>query len=54
MSPAAPLGLAFFPKEGWPQQYHDNLLVAYHGSWNRLAPSGYKVVRFKLDARGII
>jgi glucose/arabinose dehydrogenase len=26
--------------------------VAYHGSWNRTVPTGYKVVRYKLDAAG--
>jgi len=28
------------------------LFVAYHGSWNRTDPTGYKVVRYKLDANG--
>jgi glucose/arabinose dehydrogenase len=49
---SAPLGLAFFPKEGWPAEFQNNLLVAYHGSWNRSVPTGYKVVRFKLDDKG--
>lgn len=49
---SAPLGLAFFPKEGWPEEYQNDLLVAYHGSWNRSIPTGYKVVRFKLDNKG--
>lgn len=49
---SAPLGLAFFPEEGWPQEYWYNALVAYHGSWNRSAPTGYKVVRYKLDYAG--
>ncbi len=49
---SAPLGLAFVPEEGWPEDYWYDLLVAYHGSWNRSAPTGYKVVRLKLDARG--
>ena len=48
---SAPLGLAFFPEE-WPKNYRYNLLVAYHGSWNRTQPTGYKVVRFKLDQVG--
>jgi glucose/arabinose dehydrogenase len=48
---SAPLGLAFFPAE-WPKEYRYNLLVAYHGSWNRTVPTGYKVVRFKLDQAG--
>ncbi len=49
---SAPLGLAFFPHEGWPREFWDNLLVSYHGSWNRSVPTGYKVVRYKLDAQG--
>jgi glucose/arabinose dehydrogenase len=49
---SAPLGLAFVPEEGWPEEYWYNLLVAYHGSWNRSTPTGYKVVRHILDARG--
>lgn len=60
---SAPLGLAFFPEDppsheasggrrGWPEEYWHNLLVAYHGSWNRTEPTGYKIVRYKLDAEG--
>lgn len=26
--------------------------MAYHGSWNRTEPTGYKVVRYKLDKNG--
>jgi glucose/arabinose dehydrogenase len=48
---SAPLGLAFFPEE-WPREFRYNLLVAYHGSWNRTVPTGYKVVRYKLDKAG--
>lgn len=50
---SAPLGLAFFPANSqWPEEYWYNLLVAYHGSWNRTEPTGYKIVRYKLDAQG--
>ncbi len=49
---SAPLGLAFIPEEGWPEDMWYNLLVAYHGSWNRSTPAGYKIVRYKLDADG--
>lgn len=49
---SAPLGLAFIPEEGWPENMWYDLLVAYHGSWNRTEPTGYKVVRFKLDNQG--
>ncbi|MFA5933734.1 MAG: PQQ-dependent sugar dehydrogenase [Candidatus Paceibacterota bacterium] len=49
---SAPLGLSFIPEEGWPESHWYNLLVAYHGSWNRSEPTGYKIVRIKLDAKG--
>jgi glucose/arabinose dehydrogenase len=48
---SAPLGLTFIP-DSWPSEYRDDLLVAYHGSWNRTEPTGYKIVRAKLDAQG--
>ena len=49
---SAPLGLAFIPKNGWPEDYRHGLLVGYHGSWNRSNPTGYKVVRYKFDTEG--
>jgi glucose/arabinose dehydrogenase len=49
---SAPLGLAFFPREGWPEEFQNDLLVAYHGSWNRSVPTGYKIVRHRLDKEG--
>jgi len=49
---SAPLGLAFIPEEGWPEDYWHNILVAFHGSWNRTEPTGYKIVRIKLNNKG--
>ncbi|MCI0532694.1 PQQ-dependent sugar dehydrogenase [bacterium] len=49
---SAPLGIAFIPEEGWPEDMWYDVLVAYHGSWNRTEPTGYKIVRFPLDAEG--
>jgi glucose/arabinose dehydrogenase len=49
---SAPLGLAFIPEEGYPEEYWYNLLVAFHGSWNRSTPTGYKIVRLKMNAKG--
>lgn len=42
---SAPLGLAFIPGG-------NDLLVAYHGSWNRTESTGYKIVRVKFDPAG--
>ena len=49
---SSPLGLTFVPEEGWTEEYRHDLLVAYHGSWNRSVPTGYKIVRFNLDING--
>lgn len=54
---SAPLGLAFVPRVttgegGWPKEMQGDLLVAYHGSWNRSTPTGYKIVRMIFDEKG--
>lgn len=49
---SAPLGLAFITSDKWPKEWRNDLLVAYHGSWNRSQPRGYKIVRFDLDENG--
>ncbi|HVU68911.1 MAG TPA: PQQ-dependent sugar dehydrogenase [Ktedonobacteraceae bacterium] len=48
---SAPLGLAFPPPEQkqFPTAYRDSLYIAFHGSWNRSTPTGYKVVRVPLN-----
>ncbi len=42
---SAPLGLAFYTGDQFPADYQGSLFVAFHGSWNRSVPTGYKVVR---------
>ena len=42
---SAPLGLTFYDGETFPAEYQGDLFVAFHGSWNRTVPTGYKVVR---------
>jgi glucose/arabinose dehydrogenase len=49
---SAPLGLAFYEGTMFPPEYRNNMFVAFHGSWNRRVPTGYKVVRVKLDDKG--
>ncbi|MDA2936434.1 PQQ-dependent sugar dehydrogenase [Patescibacteria group bacterium AH-259-L05] len=50
---SSPLGLVFIPESAsWPEDYWYDLLVAYHGSWNRTVPTGYKIVRHKFDKNG--
>jgi glucose/arabinose dehydrogenase len=45
---SAPLGLAFYNGTQFPAEYRGDLFVAFHGSWNRSVPTGYKVVRIHL------
>ncbi len=42
---SAPLGLVFYTGRQFPPEYRESLFVAYHGSWNRSVPTGYKIVR---------
>jgi glucose/arabinose dehydrogenase len=49
---SAPLGLAFYEGSQFPNEYQNNIFVAFHGSWNRKIPTGYKIVRVKLDSNG--
>jgi glucose/arabinose dehydrogenase len=44
---SAPLGLTFYGGDQFPPEYQGDLYVAFHGSWNRSEPTGYKVVRIE-------
>jgi glucose/arabinose dehydrogenase len=46
---SAPLGLTFYQGSQFPQAYHGDLFVAFHGSWNRSVPTGYKLVRIPMQ-----
>ncbi len=46
---SAPLGLAFYYGDSFPKEYRGNLFVAYHGSWNRKIPTGYKIVSIDMN-----
>ncbi|GAB3893591.1 sorbosone dehydrogenase family protein [Larkinella knui] len=43
-SHTASLGLAFYDKDAFPEKYRNGAFVGQHGSWNRSAFSGYKVI----------
>jgi len=45
---SAPLGLAFYSGTQFPAEYRGDLFVAFHGSWNRSVPTGYKLVRVRM------
>src|SRR3989344_1848643 len=47
---SAPLGLIFPNQQStFPDELDSNLFIAFHGSWNRSIPTGYKIVRLKVD-----
>ena len=49
---SAPLGVSFIndaAKSSWPEKFNDGLFIAFHGSWNRTVPTGYKVVWLDLS-----
>lgn len=46
---SAPLGLVFIDSIQFPGNWQNDLLVALHGSWNRSAVVGYKIVHIKLE-----
>lgn len=50
---SAPLGLVFNLGNNFPEEYKGNLFVAYHGSWNRKVPTGYKIVRINIQTKQV-
>jgi len=48
----APLGIAFYDGNVFPDKYKNSVFVALHGSWNRTKKSGYTIVFVKLDNDG--
>ena len=46
---SAPLGMSFLTNaSSFPAEFRGDLLVAFHGSWNRDTPTGAKVVRVRV------
>ncbi len=46
---SAPLGLTFYTGTQFPETYRGDMFVAFHGSWNRSVPTGYKVVHIPME-----
>jgi glucose/arabinose dehydrogenase len=40
----APLGMRFYTGTQFPEKYRNAIFIAQHGSWNRSAPIGYRVL----------
>jgi glucose/arabinose dehydrogenase len=39
----AALGMRFYTGKMFPEEYHNQILIAEHGSWNRSTPIGYRI-----------
>ena len=50
---SAPLGLDVYTGNKFPEEYRNKLFVAYHGSWDRDPPTGYKVVTVDLNTKEV-
>jgi glucose/arabinose dehydrogenase len=49
---SAPLGFAFYTGEQFPAEYHGDMFLSLHGSWNRQPRTGYELVRVPLHQTG--
>jgi glucose/arabinose dehydrogenase len=45
----APLGMRFYTGTQFPEKYRGQIFIAEHGSWNRDAPIGYRLVTVRLQ-----
>ncbi|WP_299814269.1 PQQ-dependent sugar dehydrogenase [uncultured Jannaschia sp.] len=46
---AAPMQMAFYTGDAFPEEYRGDAFVAFRGSWNRQPPSGYEVMRVDFE-----
>jgi glucose/arabinose dehydrogenase len=46
---SATLNLCFYTGDQFPSEYKGDIFAAFHGSWNRMKRTGYKVVRVSFD-----
>ncbi len=45
----AALGMRFYTGAMFPAEYHQQIFIAEHGSWNRTDPIGYRLTLVRLD-----
>ncbi len=50
----SPHGIKFYSGRMFPPEYHDQLIIAEHGSWNRRAPVGFRLQHFQLKNNQIV
>lgn len=41
--------MRFYTGDMFPEEYHNQIFIAEHGSWNRTDPIGYRVTLARLD-----
>ncbi len=50
----APLGMRFYTGEMFPDEYHHDIFIAEHGSWNRSRKIGYRITRVQLQRDRVV
>lgn len=50
----APLGVAFYTGDMFPEAYRGQIFIAEHGSWNRSEKSGYRITLVRLDGNDAV
>jgi glucose/arabinose dehydrogenase len=45
----AALGMRFYTGQMFPEEYHNQIFIAEHGSWNRSEPIGYRIMLVRLE-----
>ncbi|WP_310686455.1 PQQ-dependent sugar dehydrogenase [Aliifodinibius sp. S!AR15-10] len=45
----APLGVRFYTGSMFPEEYHNQIFIAEHGSWNRSKKIGYRITLVRLE-----
>lgn len=46
---ASPTSMLFYSRDMFPAEYRGDALIAFHGSWNRETPAGYKISRLRFS-----
>ena len=49
----APLGMTFYRGKQFPESFHNQIIIAQHGSWNRSKPVGYRLMLARVNGREI-
>ncbi|MDP4173977.1 MAG: PQQ-dependent sugar dehydrogenase [Bacteroidota bacterium] len=49
---SSPIAMVFYNSNMFSEEYKGDAFIAFHGSWNRSSPVGYKVVRVRFNKSG--